>query len=690
MVWLLQRGEAANQTVTDREEKALTNSGDRRDLKHRIRDIYRSGRTRGQEGRRLVVPPEMELTSEINVASKEEEEDNHLQSDGGDDVEQITKAGFSRDHRLLDRKLFQRLKKHPMLGGRARDDEDETAGNSVSTQGIEHASEKESGDDLAAAVAAANIVTPTVDPESVTETTSESESNYRLTTQTTVNPLPSNPEVSRQTTANPLPSIPAPTAPARPTSPNLHRGVIQRLEMSTENNQKKVSEDDDEPAPEPESEPEVSLETKSESLEKQKFESESTVKSNLEPRRKHEQTPEPEPTQEPEPTPEPNKTPEPEPTPEPETNSYQAPEAILETEPEPTTEPTSDPEPIFEDILEHESNIESNFITEKNPLNLSFEINTDNDIRERTSSISIPSTPHISFSQKERIPQDHLAPSSPLLKSDIILQSLPELNTSHSRVGFLDFVTTVGDTVMHFTLSSPEVNQASLLTSYPVAPLVLPSQSITTNRPIITASPVISSSPPTNTAYYPDVIRPTAAQTTKSISQETSSSSVKVPTQEPPTRPTRPTRPARVQLRNTPSPSQDSDTKETEDSTETDDSITTLRPDKRLTFQEKLLLKFKKFRKSPVAKVLSRPVSQGERRQASKFRRKEEEVVERDRDPQQNRRIELLRLKLQKVITHSSEKLNPKKTTLVRTFIPAHLRTKAPSELNTRSTGETI
>ena len=89
--------------------------GDRRGLKDKIRDIYRRGRTKKGKELRIIPPPEMELTNEITVNSKEEDDDRDAsQSKEESDIE-IVSSGENRSHRLLDMKLFERLKKHPVL-----------------------------------------------------------------------------------------------------------------------------------------------------------------------------------------------------------------------------------------------------------------------------------------------------------------------------------------------------------------------------------------------------------------------------------------------------------------------------------------------------------------------------------------------------------------------------------------------
>ena len=72
----MQRGE----TVVSEEEQTkdkgvVLGVGDRRGLKDKIRDIYRRGRTKKGKELRIIPPPEMELTNEITVNSKEEDDD---------------------------------------------------------------------------------------------------------------------------------------------------------------------------------------------------------------------------------------------------------------------------------------------------------------------------------------------------------------------------------------------------------------------------------------------------------------------------------------------------------------------------------------------------------------------------------------------------------------------------------------
>ena len=116
VVWLLQRGEVVTEERGDREDKSVVlGVGDRKGLKDKIRDIYRRGRTKKGQEIRIIPPPEMELTNQIIVNSKEVDDDGDASqsTEEGDDAEIV--SGENRSHRLLDMKLFERLKKHPVL-----------------------------------------------------------------------------------------------------------------------------------------------------------------------------------------------------------------------------------------------------------------------------------------------------------------------------------------------------------------------------------------------------------------------------------------------------------------------------------------------------------------------------------------------------------------------------------------------
>jgi hypothetical protein len=256
---------------------------------------------------------------------------------------------------------------------------------------------------------------------------------------------------------------------------------------------------------------------------------------------------------------------------------------------------------------------------------------------------------------------------------------------------------------MHFTLSSPEDDLASLLMSYPVS--FLPTIEHTV-KPILppASSTLITSFPPSDTSDYYPVIRPTSVQS-KPTSVQVKPTSIKAPV-----RPRRPPKILKQPATKRVSELQDETQAETvtlsrpdlvtmvgekvttatAEKTTTKPGLeeTTSKPDSRLSFQEKLQMRFKKFRQSSVGKILTRRPSITERRSGPVVRTpKELGRKKSDKAPKQDRRIALLRKKLQAVIESSSDKLRIEKSTLVRTFVPAHLRTK-PAHVEATSLGE--
>ena len=164
----------------DTEDKSVVlGVGDRKGLKDKIRDIYRRGRTKKGQEVRIIPPPEMELTNSIIVNSKEvDDERDASQSTEESDIELV--SGENRSHRLLDMKLFERLKKHPVMGERPTTKEEEDEGNSLLT------TVDEESHGLVDGTSTVNgAIMPGADQESVTETTSGSVRNYYPTTQRT-------------------------------------------------------------------------------------------------------------------------------------------------------------------------------------------------------------------------------------------------------------------------------------------------------------------------------------------------------------------------------------------------------------------------------------------------------------------------------------------------------------------------
>ena len=190
-------------------------------------------------------------------------------------------------------------------------------------------------------------------------------------------------------------------------------------------------------------------------------------------------------------------------------------------------------------------------------------------------------------------------------------QEPPPMTPADARVGFLDFVSTVDNTVMHFTLSSPEKDESQLLTSYP-APTRPPRPARPTPPPPrapvekVTPTPaIISSSPPLGaSAYYPTRIQPTSVTSPDKSSR-------KIPLVEKVT--TEAVRDVKT-VPTTTTPTNNSGKEEVEGTnkvpeeestptTTTTSRITTAKADAELTFQEKLRRRFQKFRQSTVSKT---------------------------------------------------------------------------------------
>ena len=75
VVWLLQRGEVVTEARDPEDKSVVLGVGDRKGLKDKIRDIYRRGRNKKGKEVRIIPPPEMELTNQIIVNSKEVDDD---------------------------------------------------------------------------------------------------------------------------------------------------------------------------------------------------------------------------------------------------------------------------------------------------------------------------------------------------------------------------------------------------------------------------------------------------------------------------------------------------------------------------------------------------------------------------------------------------------------------------------------
>ena len=242
----------------DPEDKSVVlGVGDRKGLKDKIRDIYRRGRNKKGKEVRIIPPPEMELTNQIIVNSKEVDDDRDAsQSREESDIELV--SGENRSHRLLDMKLFERLKKHPVMGERPTKEEEEE-GNSLLTRVVD-----EESNGLVDGTSTVNspIMPAGADQESVTETTSGSARNYYPSTQRTnteavgsdltLSAGDTEPEEDDLgTTTNPPPSAPVPTAPVKPTL---------RITQKNRINVTPIAE------PEPTTEPEPEPETTSDSV----------------------------------------------------------------------------------------------------------------------------------------------------------------------------------------------------------------------------------------------------------------------------------------------------------------------------------------------------------------------------------------------------------------------------------------
>ena len=192
----------------------------------------------------------MELTNEIIVNSKEvDNERDASQSREESDIEIV--SGENRSHRLLDMKLFERLKKHPVMGERPTKEEEEE-GNSLLTMVVD-----EESDGLVDGTSTVNSpIMPGADQDSVTETTSGSVRNYYPTTQrTNTEAVGSDLTLSAdvleddlETTTNPPPSAPLPTAPAKPTLRITQKNRINVTPIA-----------EPEPTTEPEPEPEKTV-----------------------------------------------------------------------------------------------------------------------------------------------------------------------------------------------------------------------------------------------------------------------------------------------------------------------------------------------------------------------------------------------------------------------------------------------
>ena len=141
---------------------------------------YRRGRTRHGESE-VKLPPEMELSNQILVTSKEGGVGESASREVEEDAEEVEVAAESRNHRLLDRKLFQRLKKHPKLAGRLRKkEEEEEEENNISAL---LSSSTDNDEDLVSTVSSANRPGANrpgkpVSTEAVTETSHELGTGY--------------------------------------------------------------------------------------------------------------------------------------------------------------------------------------------------------------------------------------------------------------------------------------------------------------------------------------------------------------------------------------------------------------------------------------------------------------------------------------------------------------------------------
>ena len=247
----------------------------------------------------------------------------------------------------------------------------------------------------------------------------------------------------------------------------------------------------------------------------------------------------------------------------------------LKQEPEPESEPESEPEPPTTDLP-----------------------------RLKIKTSSTPQTTPLA-------PPEETAPpaTSPMTPAD-------------ARVGFLDFVSTVDNTVMHFTLSSPEKDEAHLLTTYPVSPTRPPRPLRPTPPPIalieeVTPTPVIiSSSPPPlgTSAYYPTNIQPTSVIPQEEIPSKKSHDQILTPEDDRHLDVVLSTKtPSRTFVSNFSSTKEElegdnttfvpkaesSSTAPTTTSTSRTTSRTT-KPEAELSFQEKLRRRFQKFRQSTV------------------------------------------------------------------------------------------
>ena len=533
----------------DPEDKSVVlGVGDRKGLKDKIRDIYRRGRTKKGQEVRIIPPPEMELTNEIIVNSKEvDNERDASQSREESDIEIV--SGENRSHRLLDMKLFERLKKHPVMGERPTKEEEEE-GNSLLTMVVD-----EESDGLVDGTSTVNSpIMPGADQESVTETTSGSVRNYYPTTQrTNTEAVGSDLTLSAdvleddlETTTNPPPSAPLPTAPVKPTL---------RITQKNRINVTPIAE------PEPTTEPEPEPETTVTFLDHEFIKDPVQVLDNNSDRSEDLKLV---------PIHEPDNIEE---EPEPETEA---------PNPEPESEPESDvePEPEVEPESTHEPEVQPEPVTTSFPR-----------IKIKTAS----TTPHTTPLPPAQKP----APMTP----------------ADARVGFLDFVSTVDNTVMHFTLSSPEKDESHLLTSYP-APTRPPRPIRPTPPPLapveeVTPTPaVISSSPPPGAStYYPTRIEPTSV-TPPDDSSSKISHIEKVTKEVVRTVPTTTTQSNNIRgntlaTDGEPQHKVDASTLVPEqESPSTTTTTTTLKPVAELSFQEKLRRRFQKFRQSTVSRLV--------------------------------------------------------------------------------------
>ena len=490
----------------------------------------------------------MELTNEIIVNSKEvDNERDASQSREESDIEIV--SGENRSHRLLDMKLFERLKKHPVMGERPTKEEEEE-GNSLLTMVVD-----EESDGLVDGTSTVNSpIMPGADQESVTETTSGSVRNYYPTTQrTNTEAVGSDLTLSAdvleddlETTTNPPPSAPLPTAPVKPTLRITQKNRINVTPIA-----------EPEPTTEPEPEPETTVTFLDHEFIKdpvQVLDNNSDRSEDLKLVPIHEpdnieEEPEPE-----------TEAPNPEPESEPESD----------VEPEPEVEPESTPEPELQ----------------PEPVTTNFPR-----IKIKTASTTPHTTP--------LPPAQEPAPMTP----------------ADARVGFLDFVSTVDNTVMHFTLSSPEKDESHLLTSYP-APTRPPRPIRPTPPPLapveeVTPTPaVISSSPPPGAStYYPTRIEPTSV-TPPDESSSKISHIEKVTKEVVRTVPTTTTQSDSIRGNTLATDGQlqhkvDATTLVPEqESPSTTTTTTTLKPVAELSFQEKLRRRFQKFRQSTVSRLV--------------------------------------------------------------------------------------